>query len=350
MFKSVVRGVFPSLVTKGLIPDYFSFERTRPAGELDNEASTIVLPSSTNQSIPNPTIPSLPFYDYLFGDSQQQNAQDQLSEYVAEKLRQVIQAPDALLNALPVMPTSVTTAMQILQNDNFNVLELLQIIEKEPSMAADLVKLANTNQYKRGDKEVTDLHRAFMFMGAEGLVKGVVEVYLKQYAVSPSLYFRQFGQKIWQHSDSTAQLAKSLAQKCLPKDEVDTVYFVALLRNLGAMVIFQLMVDAFKYVDPDATPSSAHFKQLIATESISLVTRIAQHWQLPKTIIDILMQQNSTAPTELSGAALSVYEGNLISEAKALLESRRWQPTQYEKWLERKLFSAEAKQLVKDNL
>jgi HD-like signal output (HDOD) protein len=62
-------------------------------------------------------------------------------------------------------------------------------------MAADMIKLANSSKYKRGDKHVTDLQRAFMFMGAEGLKEGILQVFLQNFSASSNLYFKQFGEK-----------------------------------------------------------------------------------------------------------------------------------------------------------
>lgn len=351
MFKLLVKELFPSLNRGEFIPDYMSFERSRTALHEDDATEQQKQESTTSnlQSGAPKRFPELPFFDYLFGDSSQSVEQDNLSEYVAHVLSKVIARPEKLLAGLPVMPTSVTTVISLLGNQNFNVSELLKVVEQEASMAADLVKLANSSRYKRGETDVTDLHRAFMYIGADGLRRGVVETYLKQYAPSPSLYFKRFGQKIWNHSVNSAQIAQSLALKVLSKDEANTVYFVALLRNLGAMVIFQLMVDAFKFVDPDTQPNSSHFKQIMAQDSLSLVISIAEYWQLPKSVNDLL-QQIHTSSSAMSPSAMSVYDADIISKGKSLLDAKRWTQEQFIEQMSSQLVSEQGLLFAQDLL
>lgn len=331
MFKSLVQSVFPSVASnQGLTPDYASFERTRVTTSEDplEEQSKKLQPE---------TVPKAgPFYDYLFGDSSQLTSQDPLSQFVANKINELILQPEALLADLPVMPTSVATVISLLENQDFDLNELLSVIEQEPSMAAEMVKLANSSKYKRGEKQVTDLQKAFMCMGAEGLKEGVVVVFLKKFSASSNLYFKQFGEKIWNHSFNSAQYSQKLAEQCLSPEDVNTVYLVGLLRNLGTMVIFQLMIEAFKYVDPDAQPNSASFKWLMAEQSLNLTITIAKHWQLPTKIIEILSAQSKDNKEQVAGA-LCIFEANIISEAKCLLDGRRIAPDIFAKYTDAKL-------------
>ncbi len=331
MFKSLVQSIFPSVATEQeFTPDYTSFERSRVTTEED----PLAIPSNKPQ--PNKIPKAGPFYDYLFGDSSQQLEQDPLSLYVANKINEIILQPQQLLEELPVMPTSVATVVSLLEDTEFNLDELLKVIEQEPSMAADMIQLANSTKYKRGDKQVTDLQRAFMCMGAEGLKEGVIQVFLQKFSASSNLYFKQFGEKIWQHSFTSAQFAQRLAQQYLSPSDANTVYLVGLLRNLGTMVIFQLMLEAFKHVDPDAQPSSASFKSLMAEQSVNLTVIIAKHWQLPSRIIDILEAQLKDDKESISGA-LCVFEANIISEAKSLFDGKRIATPTFEQYINTKL-------------
>lgn len=337
MFKALVQSVFPSVASdQGLTPDYSSFERTR----VDTSEDPLETQSNKLQA---ETIPKAgPFFDYLFGDASQQSEQDPLSLFVANKVNELIMQPQELLADLPVMPTSVATVISLLENKDFDLSELLHVIEQEPSMAADMIKLANSSKYKRGENQVTDLQRAFMCMGAEGLKEGVVQVFLRKFSASSNLYYKQFGEKIWKHSFNSAQYSQKLAEQCLSPEEVNTVYLVGLLRNLGTMVIFQLMIEAFKYVDPDAQPNSAAFKWLMAEQSVNLTITIAKHWQLPKKIIDILAAQTKDNKEQVPGA-LCIFEANITSEAMCLFEGKRISREVFIKYTETKLIRDFAK-------
>ena len=313
---------------RGLTPDYMSFERSREKACIEEEKATSkVKVASFIQPKPEP------FLDFLFGNSEQSTSEDPLSAFVASKINELIQQPNRLLAELPVMPTSVAKIVALLNEKSFDINELIDVIEHEPSMAADMIKLANSSKYKRGDKHVTDLQRAFMFMGAEGLKEGVLQVFLQKFSASSNLYFKQFGEKIWAHGFNAAQYAQELAVDKLGKQQASTVYVVALLHNLGTMVIFQLMTEAFKYVDPDAHPSSANFKKLMSEQALKLTVTIAQHWQLPDSILHMLNAQLQLSGANIDGAYF-VSEAICISEAKLLFDARRITESGYIEYLE----------------
>lgn len=338
MFKKLVKSVFPSVASdQGFTPDYESFERGR-----DDQLEEFVSKTTGKKLQPDALPKAGPFYDYLFGNSQQQIDQDPLSLFVAQKINELVMNPEPMLDDLPVMPTSVAKVMSLIDEADFNLPELLKVIEQEPSVAADVIKLANTPKYKRGDREITDLHKAFMCMGAEGLKNGVIQSYVKRFTASSNLYFKQFGEKIWKHSYNSALYSQFLAEKYLPQDEVNTIYLVGLIRNLGAMIIFQLLVEAFKFVDPDAQPNSASFKLLMAEQSLNLTMTIAKYWNLPPKIIDILAAQNKDNKEQVVGA-LCVYEANIISEAMSLFFGKRINAEIYQKYINAKITRDESK-------
>lgn len=338
MFKKLVKSVFSS-TDKGFTPDYESFERSRQTANSQQETGATV--QLQTQAVPK----AGPFYDYLFGDSNKTAKHDPLSIFVSNKINQLIANPELLLADLPVMPASVAKVISLLENDGFDLPEMLKVIEQEPVVAADVIKLANSAKYKRGDKQITDLHRAFMCMGADGLQNGVLQSYIKKFSASSNLYFKQFGEKIWAHSFNSAQYSQKLAEHYLSSDEANTVYLVGLVRNIGAMIIFQLMLEAFKHVDPDARPNSANFKWLMADQSLNLTIAVAKHWNLPARIIDMLAVQTKDAKDQVPGA-LSVFEANIISEVKSLLDGRRITSETYQKYLEAKLVRDYSKQFA----
>lgn len=320
MFKSLIQAVFPSFVDQDFIPDYVSFERGRRLSKAEQDIAEKLASAGDVQA--DKRVNTNPFYDYLFGDSKKANSQDQLSLYVASKLAEVLYDPTDVLNALPIKPNSLVKVMSLIGSAEFDLSELLTVIEQEPSMAAEIIKLANSTRYKRGSKEVTDLHKAFMYMGAEGLKAGVIEVHLKRFASSSNLYFKLFGEKIWAHSLNSATYAQQLALKSLPKEQAPSMYLVGLLKNLGDMVIFQLMIDAFKYVDPDAKPDSEHFKILMAENSHKLTVLITKHWQLPQHLIEVLIELGKDE-SQFSDEAKCIYDASNISEYCLMLKAKR---------------------------
>lgn len=263
------------------------------------------------------------FYDYLFGmpNSFTSSHNDELSEFISDKVESLLQNPKLILDALPILPMSLTKIIEQLNNDDFDADELISLIQQEPAIAAKVLELANSTYYNRNGKEVIDLKSAFMVLGAQGLSEGVINGFVNKLVPQSSIYFRQYGQKIWQHSLSTGINAKTLVAKSNIKNDAAQAYFIGLISNLGDVIIYQLMIDAFDVVHPDCQPNSTLFKSVMAKNSKKLTYFIAKHWNFPSSILEVLALQTKVKRAALLPAlhqklpiACYVYEAKLISE------------------------------------
>lgn len=263
------------------------------------------------------------FYDYLFGkpDSLTTLHNDELSEFISDKVESLLKNPKLILDALPILPMSLSKIIEQLNNDDFDADVLISLIQQEPAIAAKVIELANSTYYNRNGKEVNDLKSAFMVLGAKGLSEGVINGFVNKLVPQSSIYFRQYGKKIWQHSLSTGINAKTLVAKSSIKSDAAQAYFIGLISNLGDVIIYQLMIDAFAVVHPDCQPNSALFKSIMAKNSKKLTYFIAKHWNFPSSILEVLALQTKVKRTALLPAlhkklpiACYVYEAKLISE------------------------------------
>lgn len=323
MFKKLLKALFSKKVKN--TPDLEYFERTRNSVDSKIQPQTIDFTQSSSVSSTGITIKPInqhdaDFHHYLFGQSEKQNELDPFSVFVSSKIELLLLSPKTLIDQLPVLPSTVTILMSTMKEDDFNLNEILKIIEQEPSIAADVIKTANSAFYKRSEKQVTDLKSAFMNLGSQGLYESVLISYTKKLSPSSSIYFKKFGEKIWQHSLKTAIYSKDIYINSNDNKDGSTAYLVGLIRNLGKMVIFQIMIEAFSHVDPNVPPNSQAFKNLISTFSTRLTYAIAKHWQLPTEIINAIANQTKvkSATCEIAQA---VYEANIISELEYIFEA-----------------------------
>lgn len=323
--------------------DYFENNRNQPSEdpfpEQKKSAShNLSLLTSMDQH-------SEDFLAYLFGETNQDIESNSFSDFIAQKIEALLLSPQSLLKELPVMPESVITLMSELKKDSFNINELIQIIKREPGMAADVIKIANSPLYKRSEKTVTNLKTAFMNMGANVLLEAVVSSYLKNLSPTTNIYFKHFGDKIWQHCLQTAQFSKLLMEDVKDKEEQSTGYLVGLLLNLGKMIIFQIMTEAFSHVDPNEKPNSQAFKKLINIYSNRLTYSIVKFWRLPDAILQAIALQNNKQISQ-NNLALVIYEANILSELESLLTAKQITDSEFSLRIEERLSSEKSRELA----
>jgi len=339
MFKALLELIFPSLKNE-TNPNFFAFEDGRNKKTEAKEARPTTVPS--NQAAPLLTAMEKQqkgFYDYLFGENPATREHDELSKHIEAKILHLFKQPDKLTSSLPVLPSSLAKVIETINDDDFDTQELVSLIRNEPVIAAKVIELANSTYYRRGEKEVTDLKSAFMNLGSQGLVEGVINGFVSKFTPQSNVYFRQFGHNIWGHSLATGVIARSIAEETGNSQLKAEAYLVGLICNLGDMIIFHLLIESFAHVHPDAQPNSFAFKSVMMKYSKKLTVHIAKHWKLPRRIIEALVVQYKTDNISIlrnqykvRPVAALVFEANVLSELELQcgddpLQKEHWRVT-----------------------
>jgi HD-like signal output (HDOD) protein len=360
MFKKLVKLLF--LSTKKNTPtNYYYFEDSKNSveemQEIAIEEMQKSLASSSMSFVSTEEKLQKEFYDFLFGQSPPTGKHDELSLHIASKVEQLLKNPKSILDNLPILPLSLSKILEQLNDQEFDTEVLIDLIKQEAIIAAKVIELANSSYYNRRNKEITDLKSAFMLLGANGLMEGVINGFVSKLAPQSPIYFKQYGNKIWQHSLSTGIIAKDLLNKSQNKSESAQGYLIGLICNLGDMIIYQLLIEAFSFVHPDCQPNSFAFKDLMFKNSKKITYYIAKHWNFPSSIIDALaLQVKLTKSSMLPSLFLKrpvacyIYEANLISELEMRFEKNEIDEVTLIESIDFLVFSDEAKQYINKRL
>ncbi|GAA6184050.1 MULTISPECIES: HDOD domain-containing protein [Alteromonadaceae] len=290
------------------------------------------------------------FYDYLLGPSETSTTLNPLEQYILTRVNHALKNPQDVLTHFPVLPQSVLTLTNLLNDPDFNLTEFIKVIEQEPSIASELMKKANSPAYKRGNNEITDLQKAFMLMGAKDIKEFVLNGFVKNLCHQKPIYFKAFGEKVWLHSQEVAVLAKTLAQA--RNLNADAAYIIGLMHDLGKIVIFQFMVEAFQKSHPDFKQDSLVFKKFLSQRSMLLSVELMKIWEMPSLIIEVVKDQTISISkiSELSPLSATLFEANLMSEISLTFQAGDYDELALEEMLAEALLSDQAKDLLKQNL
>ncbi len=289
-----MKGLLGLLAVPVANPDYEVFEKTRERDLsdqnefLNGDTTAFKVHKQSDVTLTSSKIPVDLFYDFLLGSHLESEVDDDLNHHVAGKINELILSPHIIVEAMPLMPSSIIKLTNSLSNDDYELSQVLGIVESEPSIAGLLVNLANSQHYNKSNKEVTELKQAFMLIGGEDIKKYILSSYIEKLVPANNLYFKMFGEKMWTHAKKTADMSARLAEIKFGKVEAKTAYFIGLIFDIGNMIIFQLLLDAFKHVAPDCHPGNHVFKMMMKDKAHFLTEKIAEHWNLPKTITHAL--------------------------------------------------------------
>ena len=258
------------------------------------------------------------FYDHLLGPSKSSSTLNPLEQHILSRVDLALKKPQAVLAHVPVLPQSVLTLTRLLNDPEFSLIEFVTVVEKEPSVASEIIRVANGSRYNHSGKDITNLKQAFMLLGANDVKEHVLAHFVRDMCKVSPVYFRNFGDKIWQHSFDVATTAQTLAEH--RGEDPNSAYLMGLMHDLGKIVIFQFMVEAFKTMHPDYKQDSLVFKKFLSEKSMQLSVELMKTWEMPSLIIKVSeeMAEHSDAvalnQTEVSPLGRILIEANLISE------------------------------------
>lgn len=141
---------------------------------------------------------------------------------------------------LPVLPDILIKLQHLLKDPDAGIVDVVRLIELEPTLAGNILRISNSAYYKTGHEQITTLLMAVNKLGLDKIrqIAFSLEI-IKLFPKSDLLDMTQF----WKHSLAAANLTQMMA-----------VYTNTLLSNLGTAYLSGLMHDAgilvFCYVVP----------------------------------------------------------------------------------------------------
>ena len=268
------------------------------------------------------------FYSLLFPSTQLNGTANELEKSVFRRVEAALASPKAIAERVLKMPTQVAALDKQLADESSDTKALLALIEKDPVLSVEVLKLCNSPLFKRSDKEVTSLQLALVQLGRDQIRRFVTSVMMRKIIEVKPIYFRRFGSQIWRHSMQVAYLASELTD-----EDPDSAFLLGLLHDVGKIAIFKLLLEAFKQAEPGEQPCSSLFRQVMTTKSLSLSALLARYWELP-SLFESELSRLAVVDTKPSGGLADViWRANLISECSMLFEAGKLQPEQLDRLL-----------------
>ncbi len=210
----------------------------------------------------------------------------QKERFVAEFRHRLEQA-----EALPILPEVARQLIQLRNDPNAGIPELVAVIEKDPSSAAQLLRYARLSTFGYGDRIKTISDAVQLVLGFEKALHMVLGL-----AAGKSLRMEPDGplgrKNFWRHSVYTASLCQALAAR-LPAGEqppLGLIYLAGLLHDIGYMLLGHLYPYEFSLLN-----------QIVAkypdmeTRELELITLGISHdrvgmwlmkaWEMPEEVV-----------------------------------------------------------------
>jgi HD-like signal output (HDOD) protein len=243
-----------------------------------------------------------------------------INQLKKEKMHMLTDEIVNLIESLPPFPENISQLQRLLRDPDSEIPDITKWIEKDPGLAADLIKYVNSAAVAPG-KKITSILEGVKIIGLNGL-----ELVLYPYGAQKVLNKYIMKQKdMWRFSNKVAIYSRYLAGVFgLESDQQNDVYIAGLLGDLGKIILSLVHPDLSERIMDFCKSRNIPmkiFEELSAgTNHNEIGARIATKWNFPENLVE-LIQYNSIphfASPNLQPLALTI---NLANNFATLEES-----------------------------
>lgn len=184
-----------------------------------------------------------------------------------------------LAGSLYSLPSVAMDVLRMTESDAVDAHELKQAIERDPALAAKLLRVVNSSLFGLSG-EVGDLNQAVAMLGVKPLKLLVLGFSLPHRLFAGAA--RDALQRYWTVSLTRAVSARALATR-FPSVNGDEAMLAGLLRGLGQLVLIQQLGDAYVRLVDDATGErlAELERESLGFSHAQLTAALLRRWRLP---------------------------------------------------------------------
>jgi HD-like signal output (HDOD) protein len=168
--------------------------------------------------------------------------------------------------------------------------QLANIFARDPALAGNLLKVANSPVYRVSEDPVESLDRAVAMLGTDGLHSLIATVLVQPVFKLAATDYPRFPEIVWEHTFRSASAAESHASQVENGDPF-AAQLLALTMGLGTIVVYRLVVDRCHLLLDGRSPHPAVIIALIDSQCASVAKRVAASWELSERVLTALEEQ-----------------------------------------------------------
>lgn len=216
---------------------------------------------------------------------------DGVQAQVLEQVQSILDCLDLQPQYMPRRPHLLPQLMRMVNDPAANGRAIARIIAQDPTLAANLLRIANSALYRpHGTPPVDSLERGVVLVGTEG-VRRIVATALMQPVLSlDGGLFAHLPSAIWQYALHAATASADYAGRHGRGDDALSAQLLGLLQGLGAVVVMRVLQETYAR-HADAPPSLAVAASLLDRYTIVTARTVVAGWDLPPTLAEALMDQ-----------------------------------------------------------
>jgi putative nucleotidyltransferase with HDIG domain len=240
----------------------------------------------------------------------------EVSSQVEEAVVRRIAADDL---ALPPLPVVAAKCLSLLSAPSFSLAEVARLIETDPIVAAQVVRLANAAA-RAPVAPIRSIAECVARVGGNELRVFLLETSARRTFESVDRDISRICRGLWEHSLAVALMARDLLRQA-KVDRADTGYLGGLLHDIGKPVTATMLLEAETRLRGKRTQNwfpPATWSELIARIHRKVGVALAEKWGLPDGIGRIIRDSADYDSADPHSEANAVRLANALAKREGI--------------------------------
>jgi HD-like signal output (HDOD) protein len=189
----------------------------------------------------------------------------------------------AIADGAVTLPARNQTAQQlqgILGNADFDIQEVLDIIEVDQALTAEVLRVSNSSFYG-GLTEVTTVRGAVVRIGGPEVVRLALAATEKGSYRVRDPHLGQLMQPLWDHAMGSAMGARWIARRLGYRDLESESFIAGLLHDVGKLLLIRVIDDLKQAGQLTGAVPESVIREVLDTAHAEYGANLLTHWSLP---------------------------------------------------------------------
>ncbi|MEZ5458573.1 MAG: HDOD domain-containing protein [Steroidobacteraceae bacterium] len=190
---------------------------------------------------------------------------------------------------MPRRPLLIPELMRLVADPDASRRQMSALVARDPALAADVLRMANSALYRSGPGAVESIDRAVAVLGTDGMRSAIAAALLQPVFRTPAGAFARFPALIWDHAFISGVAAESCAA-LLENEDPFAAQLLALLTGLGHIVVFRATTEHYA-AQTELAPDASAVARLLDLQGAAIARRIAAEWDVSDRMLMALSDQ-----------------------------------------------------------
>jgi len=191
------------------------------------------------------------------------------------------------LEHIPAFPITILKVSEMLRDDDYSVVKMVDLIKYDQAMAANIMKMSNSTYFGSRQK-IGTLRDAVVYLGKNNLIRIVQTAGVSRYFKQKGRGYVEKANELWEHSVAVAIMSQILSRQILKRED-EKLYLAALIHDVGKMVMGEFVNESFETIARLVAEGGYSFLEaeeaVIGINHAELGGKIAERWNFPKDIV-----------------------------------------------------------------